>query len=300
MANSLTQEIASLRVGVRRVVLVLAEISAVTVRRGSISKIEKTAALKAVEGMSKKARGSFDMKRDFDAARALAFRIREAREERKAARLALVKRAGGRQSAISRGRRWFAERMAQPIAQRLDALRVSTLKNAAKATLRHGATGGTSFAVSFVDPGEPVDYTIETKKNWNTYSKRCAYPALEDHHHITVERTWLSTVRKVGGPMIGGFLILSAKPEVACEDGERAIWKARIARQGAGYSTVVEDRWIGTWGHGIATLHKSFGAALREKPPEAIIAIVRQQAADRAIAKLSDEDLDALNGLAAA
>lgn len=310
MASSLTKEIAALRVGVRRVVLVLAQVSAVTVRRGSVSKIEKAAALKAIEGMTKRAKGSFDMKRDFDAARALAFRIREAREAKKAAGLKLVQEATNRQNAwtlrnaprsptSTSARRWLAERMLKPVAVRLDELRVSTVTKAAKATLRHGAPGGTSFGISFVEPGQPADYTIETRKNWDTYGRRCVYPALEDHHRITVERGWLSTVRKIGGPTIKGCLILAAKAEVMSEDGERSIWKATIARQGVGYSAVVEERWIGCWGHGIATLHRSFGVALRENPPEAILSIVRQEAADRELANLSAEDLEALRDIAA-
>ncbi|OYW98948.1 MAG: hypothetical protein B7Z14_13310, partial [Bosea sp. 32-68-6] len=82
----LCTEITALRAGVRRVALALAD-SDVLVSPNERGVLAKTNSAIAIKAMTKRLRGSFDMKRDFDTVRCIAFKIRKAREA-KAARCA--------------------------------------------------------------------------------------------------------------------------------------------------------------------------------------------------------------------
>lgn len=303
---SLTQEIAALRKGVRRVVMVLAAIPA----KGAT----KVASRRAIEGMTKTARGSFQMKRDFETAYRLAARLRDARAEKRKARAAMRVEADRRQgfhtmrtspgSATSPfARRAFAVNLEKPLVARLHARRISAVESAAKSTFRYGAAGGTSFAIHLVEPGQPVDYDIQLTQNWDTYSRRCRYPALEDHHLIVVERNWRSMTHRIGGPVIDRCMILAIKPVVVTQDGT-GVFAATVAVQAAGYAVRTEDRFVTYWGHGISSLHKTYERAIREKPPARLMAIVRAEAEERErereLANLDPEDLAALQDAFAA
>lgn len=292
-ATALTREVASLRAGVRRVVLALANISEID---NSERRIETKAALEAIGRLTKKARGTFDMERDFDLVCRLACRIRMAHLNKGERLLALRARTIGQAAAQSSARADLAVLLSKPFAKRLDLLRRNTLEKAARSTLRYGDAPSSALWIHFVEPGRPVNYSVRRVRAWGRYGN--CYPAWDDRHNITVERTWLSTVRGVGAASVNGCLILAARPEVARDDDGRAIYRAVVATQSRGFSVNVEVRWICAWGFGVLTQHKSLQSALRENPPEALD-ILRREAAAHELDKLSYEDLDALKGLAA-
>lgn len=290
----LCTEINALRAGVRRVALALAD-SDVLISPNERGLLTKTSSAAVINKMTKRLRGSFDMKRDFDTVRRIAFEIRKARET-KAAKCAGYSR---NRSPMASHRASFARHLTQTITARIAILRREALLDAAKATLRYGASAGATFNVGYVGPNVPVDYEIRVEKDWNHYSKKTRFPALRDNHFIKVRPDWLSTVRRIGTPSVAGCLILDATPAVVSEDGERSIWRAIVATQGRGFSVNVEERILSCWGHGVITVFRSEKAAMSENPPAQILEIVRREAAARELDKLTAEDLDALQGLAA-
>ncbi|OYW63181.1 MAG: hypothetical protein B7Z40_15495, partial [Bosea sp. 12-68-7] len=170
---------------------------------------------------------------------------------------------------------------------------------AAKATFRHGASAGSTFNIGYVGPNVPVDYEIRIEKDWNHYSKRTKYPGLRDNHLIKVRPDWLTTVRRIGTASVGGCLVLDATPVLLSDDGERSIWIATVATQGRGFSVNIETRFLSCWGHGVVTVHRAEKSAWNENPPAEILEIVRRQAADRELDKLTADDLATLQDLAA-
>ena len=98
-------------------------------------------------------------------------------------------------------------------ATRLTELRKRTVTQHAQLAFRHGAPGGTSFTVEFVDSTTQVDYTIDLDRNFDVY--RGAYKgwgANVDLHKIRVPADWRLRVERKGLAVLGGMMTLDALP----------------------------------------------------------------------------------------
>ncbi|MEL6061827.1 MULTISPECIES: hypothetical protein [unclassified Methylobacterium] len=166
-----------------------------------------------------------------------------------------------------RDRQAFARDIARPIRLRLDDLRNGAVIEAAKRVMRHGGSGGTRWQINadMLDAGDGRGaYRTETQKVWG---KNDNWPSQRDHHSIFVSKRWLAVRKRIGdgdGTVCGSHLLLDAIPFL--EDGGRAVFEARLARPGRGYSAVVEDLWLSCYGRKV-TIHRTLKAALSAKPP---------------------------------
>lgn len=167
-----------------------------------------------------------------------------------------VRRSDARQS--------LAVHLAKPIRWRLETLRENLVLTAARAVMRHGASGGSRFIVRC---GQEPGYEVVTEKDWTRVNKgRDTWASLVDRHQITVAPRWLGARRRIGdgsGKVDGRFLLDAG---LFLESGDRAIWEARLARTGRGFQAVVEGAWLSCYGRDV-TVHKNLKAALAAKPP---------------------------------
>lgn len=202
------------------------------------------------------------------------------------------------------------------IRKRLGDFRLDAVKSALDgANIRYGGSGGTNWNIRFgLRNGEQASYTIDTRPNWNVYSKSTRYPATTDNHSVALPKDWMSQTRKVGGPACLDHMILSVRPEQTFESvgGEvvPGVYQVRTARQGRGYSVNVEDTYIRVWEvqrfgsrgeksgpdpYHQVFFHKTLDAALKQKPPEAALMLAQKAQHAKEAAEIAEwKDMDAI------
>lgn len=247
----------------------------------------RTHATNVVRGLSKEAKAGFVQTRHLDTALELAAACRKRHRDKPGNGL------GGRfcsmtffgiRSAMqqnedhkrSSDRARLALHMERPIWIRLTDLRDETAIPAAKAVMKHGASGGSRF---FVTVGPEADYRVVMQRVWFGNDD---WARLIDEHHITVRPTWIGTVRRLGSATVGRHFIVDATPFL--EMPGRSVWTARLARTGRGYQAVIETSFLSVYGDDI-TVHGTLQKALSTKPPAGAVQVEPP---------IPDEDLAAL------
>lgn len=232
-----------------------------------------TRAREVIRAMAKEAKSGFVVARHLDEALALAASIgerRRVRRERNEGRVASFYgplRRGAQtaeHAAVRRDRVAFARELLRPIRMRLHDVRYGAVLRAAKASMKHGASGGTDFTIHV---SATPDYHVEVTKDWSRVNRgRDTWASNVDDHTITVSPRWLGAHRRIGDGdgTVCGQMLLDAK--VFVESGERVVWEARLARTGRGFSAVVEDRWLSCYGRTV-TIHRNLKKALAAPPP---------------------------------
>ena len=124
-------------------------------------------------------------------------------------------------------------------AARLQKARQEAVSKSAKATFRHGAAGGTTWTVTFVDRSSEVSYEVRIGSNRSTYAGRFkGWSATEDHHRIRVPADWRVRVERRGLAIVDVMMTLDAHAMIPVGDVE--LYAATWARQGRGYYVVTE------------------------------------------------------------
>jgi len=235
---------------------------------GIPGKLTPTAAKREVRQLQEEERKGFVATKDLDQAIDLAKRIQAARKTPRWAGLR-PRRARADQA---NARAVLAERLQVEIRQRRDNHVVKALREAAERVMRHGAPGGTDWDIKFTFPGETPCYDLQCKRVFDVYrGSYKGWGANLDIHTIRVSRNWLTRVKHVAREgVVQRCLILDAECLVATADGTRAIYKVLVARNGRGYSAVIETRFASCWPHGVTTLHSTERAALDEEMPDEV------------------------------
>lgn len=150
---------------------------------------------------------------------------------------------------IRRQRAAAAALPARPsISERLVAFRTARMKERRekvwnRMNLNHGAPGGCTWSVEFVEDPASVGYVVTTEKVWGVYKGAYKnYPALADHHTIRVAKDWIETVENAGIGTVGGISTLDARL-VDDIDGTK-LYEAVWAVQGRGYEVNVKRGFI--------------------------------------------------------
>lgn len=126
---------------------------------------------------------------------------------------------------------------------RLDAKRRRAVAATANTMLRHGASGGHSMKVKFALNASDVNYTVEMKKNYNTYRGNYkGWAANEDHHCVAVPRDWRIRVERRGLANLDGLMTLDAHQLINEKDVQ--VYAATWARQGQGFNVNVDRGYI--------------------------------------------------------
>jgi hypothetical protein len=257
--TDLTRAVAAATPVMRAVAVLLADVP---------GRLTPTAAKREIRDMQANRRQGFVVTRNLDQAIDLATRIQAARK--------IPRRAGARpcyaRADQADARAALAERLQIKIHQRRDNHVFKILHDAAMQVMRHGAPGGTRWDIAYTLPGEPARYDLQCERVFDVY--RGAYKgwgANRDIHTIRVPRNWLTRVNRIASDGVAkGSLILDAECLIATADDTRAIYKVLVARNGRGYSAIVETRYASCWPHGVTTLHSTESAAIDETVPDEV------------------------------
>ena len=131
--------------------------------------------------------------------------------------------------------------------QRLRSFKASRIFQLAKSLFRHGAAGGCSFKLWFVERSAEVRYEVVIGSNRNTYRGRFkGWNATEDHHEIRVPRDWASRVLANGLEELDGMMTLDAH-RLMSPDGVE-LYAATWAAQARGYDVTTHRGFIAVSG----------------------------------------------------
>jgi hypothetical protein len=171
---------------------------------------------------------------------------------------------------VVRGRRegrLFARPKSRPsLIQRLETVRSEAVATVARQTFRHGAAGGHTMNVVFVDSSAQVSYTVVMDRNWDTYRGAFkGWAANEDHHTIAVPIDWRTRVQRRGLATLGGMMTLDAHPLQSFEGVQ--VFLAKWASQGRGFDVKVHQGYIALSGeeHFHAETHEQAIRGLHRK-----------------------------------
>ena len=157
-------------------------------------------------------------------------------------------------------------------AERLEKVRQSAVILAAKACLRYGAAGGSSFQVCLTCDPKAVDYQVVMGANRDTYGGAFkGWSANEDHHKICVPADWRLRVQRRGLTIAGGMMTLDVHPLVPHGDIElfQAVWVG----QARGYGVTIHRGVMARLGaevyHGQDAQHSIRGVLLKSRQANA-------------------------------
>ncbi len=195
-----------------------------------------------------------------------------------APRRALAQAVLDRRATIDNVRRSRAARRqlnTQPaLAQRLRTYKASKIFPVAKSLFRHGAAGGGTFRLWFVEKSSEVSYKVDIGSNRDTYGGSFkGWSATEDHHRIWVPRDWAARVLAHGLADLDGMMTLDAH-RLMSADGIM-LYAATWAAQSRGYGVTTHRGFIAVSGglsfhadsaeHAVAGIRRKVTAAGR--PP---------------------------------
>lgn len=133
------------------------------------------------------------------------------------------------------------------LAQRLRTYKASKVFPVAQSLFRHGAAGGGSFKLWFVDSSAEVGYKVDIDSNRDTYRGRFkGWNATEDHHRIRVPSDWAARVLAHGLADLDGMMTLDAHRLMSPEGIQ--LYAATWAAQSRGYMVTTERGFIAVSG----------------------------------------------------
>ncbi|WP_031403799.1 hypothetical protein [Thiomonas sp. FB-Cd] len=133
------------------------------------------------------------------------------------------------------------------LAQRLRTYKASKIFPVAKSLFRHGAAGGGTFKLWFVERSSEVSYKVDIGSNRDTYRGSFkGWSATEDHHRIWVPRDWAARVLAHGLADLDGMMTLDAH-RLMSPDGIM-LYAATWAAQSRGYSVTTHRGFIAVSG----------------------------------------------------
>jgi hypothetical protein len=164
------------------------------------------------------------------------------------------------------------------LAQRLRTYKASKVFPVAKSLFRHGAAGGGTFKLWFVEKSSEVSYKVDIDSNRDTYRGSFkGWSATEDHHRIWVPRDWAARVLAHGLADLDGMMTLDAHRLMSPEG--ITLYAATWAAQSRGYSVTTHRGFIAISGglsfhadsaeHAVAGIRRKVTAAGR--PPRQLV-----------------------------